>query len=161
MANPSVAPSPVEKKIKAKWGGALTESGWTAIPNVIIQRQKALGLTPLDLSIILQLLAYWWDAGNLPHPSKKAIAAAIGVDPRTVQKRIAAMEAARFVKRIARRSSTNASSTNLYDFSGLIHAAQPFATEELEEIKLRKNQQQAKLTRKRPRLSVVRGEDTK
>ena len=106
--------------------------------------------------IILQLLAYWWEPGNLPHPSKATIAAAIGVNPRTVQKRIAAMETAKFIKRIERRTTRSGSATNLYDFSGLIAAAQPFAKEELQEIEQRKKDKAAKLERKRPRLAVVK-----
>ena len=112
--------APTDRKIGQRWGPELTSSGWTAIPNVIVQRQKALGLTPLDVNILLQLLAYWWEPDNLPHPSKGTIAASIGVHPRTVQKRIAGMEAAKFIKRIERKSSLNGGLTNKYDFSGLI-----------------------------------------
>jgi DNA-binding transcriptional regulator YhcF (GntR family) len=150
----TLKPVAKDRKIEQKWGPDLAASGWTGIPNVLFQRQKALGLTPLDVNIILQLAAYWWEPSNLPHPSKKSIAAAIGVDPRTVQKRVAAMEAAKFIKRIERRTSRG-SRTNLYDFSGLIAAAQPFAKEELEEIVRRKKEKAEKLERKRPRLSVV------
>lgn len=145
-----------DRKIEQKWGPALTQTGWTAIPNVIVQRQKALGLTPLDVNILLQLLAYWWEPKNLPHPSKQTIADAIGVHARTVQKRIAAMETAKFIKRIERRTSRNGSSTNRYDFSGLIAAAQPFALEELQDIEARKKAKTEKLGRKRPRLAVVK-----
>ena len=55
-------PASTDRKIAQKWGAALAGAGWTAMPNVIIKRQKALGLTPLDVNIILQLLTYWWGA---------------------------------------------------------------------------------------------------
>jgi DNA-binding transcriptional regulator YhcF (GntR family) len=151
-------PAPVERKIARKWGNDLTNAGWTAIPSVIIRRQKALGLSPLDVNILLQLLSYWWDPENLPHPSKKSIAQAIGVEPRTVQRRIAAMEHAKFIKRLERRSASDATSTNNYDFSGLIAAAEPFAREELNIIAERKRANDAKLARKRPVLAVVKKE---
>lgn len=93
---------------------------------------------------------------NLPRPSKKTIAAAIGVEPRTVQRRIAAMEKAEFIKRLARSSAANGSNSNLYDFSGLIAAAEPFARR-LQEIEQRKKASTEKLARKRPRLAVVNG----
>jgi len=149
--------APTDRKIGQRWGPELTSSGWTAIPNVIVQRQKALGLTPLDVNILLQLLAYWWEPDNLPHPSKGTIAASIGVHPRTVQKSIAGMEAAKFIKRIERKSSLNGGLTNKYDFSGLITAATPFAIEELQEIENRKKAKAEKLTRKKPKLSIVEG----
>lgn len=145
----------VERGIAKKWGRKLTSAGWTAMPNVIFQRQKALGLSPLDVNILLQLIAFWWEPGNLPHPSKKTIADAIGVTSRTVQKRIAAMETAKFIKRIPRRSSLNGSNSNQYDFSGLIAAATPFAEEELQEIEQRKKDKADKLARKKPKLAVV------
>jgi len=146
-----------DQKIAQRWGPDLAGAGWTAIPNVIVKRQKALGLTPLDINIILQLLTYWWEPHNLPRPSKKTIAAAIGVQPRTVQRRIAAMEKAKFIGRLARRGSTSGSSPNQYDFSGLIEAARPFAQEELQEIEQRKKSAIEKLARKKPRLAVVKG----
>lgn len=146
-----------DRKIAQKWGPILTGPGWAAIPNVIIRRQKALGLTPLDINIIMQLLTYWWEPENLPRPSKKTIAAAIGVEPRTVQRRIAAMEKAKFIKRLPRSSAASGSNPNLYDFSGLIVAAEPFAREELLEIDQRKKASAEKLARKRPRLAVVNG----
>ena len=149
--------TPVDRKIAQRWGPELTSSGWTAIPNVIIQRQKALGLSPLDVNILLQLLAYWWEPDNLPHPSKGTIAAAIGVHSRTVQKRIAGMEAAKFIKRIGRQTSLNGGLPNKYDFSGLIDAAKPFAIEELQEIETRKKAKAEKLARKKPKLSIVEG----
>ena len=156
-ANSTAKPVDVTRKIEKRWGPALTASGWTAIPNVIFRRQNAFGLSPLDLNIILQLAAYWWEPGNLPRPSKSTIAMAIGVTPRTVQKRIAAMEAAGFLKRVERRTSRNGSAPNQYDFAGLIAAAQPFALEELQEIARRKKEKAEKQARKRPRLSVVKG----
>jgi len=153
---PAKQPATVDRKIEKRWGHDLTAAGWTAIPNVIIQRQKALGLTPLDVNILLQLLAYWWEPKNLPHMSKKTIAAAIDVHPRTIQKRIAAMEKAKFISSIERKSVLNGSNSNMYDFSGLIAAANPFAIEELQEIEQRKKAKEAKLARKKPQLAVVK-----
>ncbi len=73
------------------------------------------------------------------------------------QRRIAAMEKAKFIKRLPRTSTANGSNPNLYDFSGLITAAEPFAREELQEIEQRKKASAEKLARKRPRLAVVNG----
>ncbi len=48
--------------------------------------RRRFGLTPLDINIIVLLLTYWWEPGNLSRPSKKTIAAVIAVEPRTVQR---------------------------------------------------------------------------
>jgi hypothetical protein len=41
-----------------KWSKPLMAPGWMSMPNMIIERQHALGLGPLDLNIILQLGTY-------------------------------------------------------------------------------------------------------
>jgi predicted transcriptional regulator len=106
-----------------KWTKPLMEAGWTLLPNVIIERQRALGIDALDVNILLHLASYWWTPDNKPHPGKKAIATAIGVDARTVQKRIAALEAAGLIRREERRISGQGSKTNVYHFDGLIKRA--------------------------------------
>ena len=143
-----------------KWSKTLMDAGWTAFPSVIIERQKALGLDATDVNILLHLASYWWTKDNKPHPSKKTIAEALGVTPRTVQRRIAEMEKARFIYREERRIPGKGSRTNRYHFDGLIKAARPFAKEKLEERTRREQEDKARPGRKgRPRLRVVSGED--
>ncbi len=83
-------------------------------------------------------MSYWWTAENKPYPSKASIAAAIGVQPRTVQRRIAALEHAGLIHREERRTSKNGSDTNRYHLDGLIEAVKPYALEKLEVRKQRK-----------------------
>lgn len=160
MAKPlgnSKASTPTKSEIDKKWGKSLTAAGWTAIPNVIFERQAALGLTPMDLSIILHLSGFWWRAGDDPYPSKSTLAAAIGVHPRTVQRRIAALETAGFIKRIDRKAKNGGSLSNRYSLDGLIKAAMPFADEHLAERKKRQDDKRARSKRKKPDLSLVKG----
>lgn len=35
------------------------KAGWTALPNVIFERQRALGLDAIDVNIILHIASYW------------------------------------------------------------------------------------------------------
>src|SRR5262245_14645826 len=112
---------------EAKWTAALMRAGWTVIPNIIFERQQALGLGPIDINILLHIVSYWWEPHNKPHPSKTAIASAIGVDPRTVQRHIAALERGGLIRREQRRTSRTGSKTNIYHLDGLIAAATPYA----------------------------------
>jgi len=114
-----------------KWSKTLMDAGWTVIPNVIIERQQALGLSSLDINILMHLATYWWKADEKPYPSKKTIATAIGVTPRTVQRRIAALEAGGLIHREERRIKGHGSKTNIYHLDGLIKEAQPFAQEKI------------------------------
>jgi hypothetical protein len=117
-----------EGTIEERWGKDLTGSGWTAIPNALFVYSQDLGLTSLDIVIILHLAKFWWRKGNDPHPSKKTLAAMIGVNPRTIQRAIAKLEDKQYIKRTERKSASHGGNTsNSYSFTGLIKAAKPFA----------------------------------
>lgn len=117
-----------EGSIEERWGKDLTGSGWTAIPNALFVYSQDLGLTSLDIVIILHLAKFWWRKGNDPHPSKKTLAAMIGVNPRTIQRAIAKLEDKQYIKRTERKSASHGGNTsNSYSFTGLIKAAKPFA----------------------------------
>jgi len=132
MAKSAAAETENLKVNEKKWTKLLMEAGWTVVPNVFIERQMALGLDRLDMNILMHLFSYWWHPDNKPHPSKKTIASAIGVDPRTVQRRIARMEKDGLITREQRRISNVGSKTNIYHFDGLIREAKPFAREMIE-----------------------------
>jgi predicted transcriptional regulator len=143
---------------EAKWSKPLMTAGWNALPSVIIEKQEALGLDAIDMNIILHLSNYWWRRDNLPHPSVGTIANAIGVKPRTVQKRIAALHAVGLLTRTERRYPGQGSKTNLYSFEGLIKAALPHAEEKLAAIAERDKQNRERLARKRPKLTIVKND---
>lgn len=142
------------KTNEKKWTKPVMAAGWNVIPNIIIEKQEALGLDAIDMNIVVHLSHYWWHPDNLPHPSVATIAKAIGVKPRTVQKHIKGLEDAGLVKRNERRHTKSGSATNLYDLSGLIKAAKPYAEEKVKEIENAKAVKSARLARKKPRLVV-------
>ena len=139
-----------------KWSPVLMEAGWTVIPSIILEKQHAIGLDAIDVNILLQLARHWWYAENPPYPSKASIAKCLGVDPSTVRRHIAKMEAADFIHREARYDRKfGGQESNIYHFDGLITAAKTFAEEA---INLRDQQQQEQAERrsrkKRPTLVV-------
>lgn len=117
----------------AKWTKTLAEAGWTSFPNVIFEPQQALRLDPIDINILLHLVGNWWIPGSNPYRSKKTLAAAIGIHPRTVQKHIAEMERRGYIKRVYRKAGVGDNLPNEYDLSGLIEKAKPFAEEKIQE----------------------------
>ncbi|WP_328732293.1 helix-turn-helix domain-containing protein [Vreelandella azerica] len=129
-----------------KWGKPTRDAGWTSIPNILIYRQKTLGLDSLDLNILLHLMTYWWQNEQKPYPSKATLAKSIGVTSGTIQKRIRAMEAGGLIKRIQRRRENNRSDTNEYDLSPLRDALVPHAEEELRERKKKHTERQKRKT---------------
>ena len=148
--------SPELRTNEKKWGKPLMEAGWTLLPNAVLVRQAALGLTSTDMNILLHLMAYWWKEAELPHPSKVTLAKSIGVTARTVQRRIASLERSGFIKRVPRKGPHRGTQTNLYDFSGLIKAATPYAKEMLEERAEKAKEQAKRAARKgRPNLRLI------
>lgn len=144
------------KRNEKKWTPTLMAAGWTVIPSVILERQQALGLDPIDVNILLQLARYWWYEDNPPHPSKKAIAECIGRSASTVRRRIAEMEAGGLIKRVPRFDKKYGQQSNMYLFDGLIKGAIPLAQEVIEDREKRKNENAARRTRKKPKLKVVK-----
>lgn len=146
------------RRNEEKWTPALMDAGWTVIPSIILERQQALGLDPVDVNILLQLARYWWFKENPPHPSKRAIAECIGKSESTVQKRIAAMERDGLLQRVPRFDPKYGQRSNEYHFDGLIKEAKPFAEEAIEERKKRQKENADRRTRKLPKLRVVKGQ---
>jgi DNA-binding MarR family transcriptional regulator len=123
--------SGTEKVLEAKWGKTLIAAGFTALPDVIFQSQKALKLKPLDVLILLHLASYWWKPNENPWPAKGTIADAIDVDPRTVQRSIKKMEELGYIKRIARKAKAGDNLSNEYDLRGLTKVAKKHAEEKI------------------------------
>lgn len=142
------------KQNERKWTKTVMDAGWNAFPSIIIERQAALGLDPVDINIILHLTQYWWFADNLPHPSVATIAKALRVSERTVIRRITALEKAGLMERNERRKTPYGSMTNLYSFNGLIREITPHAIEKAAEIAAATKAKADRLARKKPRLVV-------
>jgi DNA-binding MarR family transcriptional regulator len=143
-----------QQKVKInveKWGRPLIEAGWTLVPSTLIERQRKLGLDPLDFNILLHLMSYWWEPENKPRPSKQTIAAAVGRDARTVQRRIASLEKQGLIRREARNGAGRGTQTNRYHFDGLIKAATELAEETLAERKAKREK-----TGRMKRLHIVK-----
>lgn len=149
------------RKNEVKWSKPVLDAGWNAFPSIIIEKQEALGLDAIDMNIVLHLSNYWWTRDNLPHPSVGSIAKAIGVKPRTVQKRIKALCELGLMTRQERRQTKTGSTTNLYGFQGLIEKVTPFAKEKRQQIEKRQKDEAERLARKKakPKLELVASGD--
>lgn len=143
------------KVIEKRWSAPLTKAGWTALPNTILDKQKVLGLRPIDLNILMQIAKHWWQADSAPFPSVETIAAAIGVTTRTVQRRITRMEKAQLIERNQRYYARGGQKSNAYTFNGLIAKCAPFAEEAVAERVRRKSNDRAHVRRRRP-LALVK-----
>ncbi|WP_183514874.1 helix-turn-helix domain-containing protein [Methylobacterium brachythecii] len=109
-------PSSVERI----WGKSVTRHGYAGVPSILIRAQKRLGLSPIQLNIVIQLLDYWHDPARKPFPPKKELAERIGVTPKTVQNNIRELEKAGLITRHIRRTSSGDYNSNIYDLNPLV-----------------------------------------
>lgn len=151
------ASTEIARRNEKKWGKEVMSAGWLAVPSVLLQRQQAFGLDPLDLNVLLQIADHWWEPENHPYPSKKSLAQRIHVDPRTIQRRITRLVKDGLLERIERRDRQHGGNkTNVYRLTPLIAKMKPFALELLEERESRKRQKAERQGRKRPVLQLLR-----
>lgn len=143
------------KVIEKRWSKPLTKAGWTALPNIILDKQAALELEPIDVNILMQIAKHWWQADSAPFPAIETLADAIGVTSRTIQRRIAKMEKAQLIERNTRYYTRGGQRSNAYTFKGLIARCTPFAEEAIAERERRKTKERARIRRKQP-LTVVK-----
>src|SRR5438105_3429983 len=128
MGQPALARNTQQdlKENEKKWTKPLMASGWTLFPSVILLYQRQLKLDATDFNILMHIVQHWWYAERQPYPSKRHIAEAMNRTPRTVQRRIEAMEKRGLLKRVARKHHLRGSDTNVYDLTGLINQLMPY-----------------------------------
>jgi hypothetical protein len=138
------------KRNEKKWTKTLMDAGYTVFPYVILDRQDAIGLSAVEVNLIMQLANLWWKPESLPFPSKAMLAKRMGCSPKTVQRAFARLEEVKFIARKSRYSGTGAQLSNHYDFTGLINAAIPYAKEEKERREGRRAEDAKRGNRKKP-----------
>lgn len=156
-------PKEQEKQLREnekKWSKTLMESGFTVFPSVILERQKALGLTPLEVNILLFLCTFWWTKDGRPRPAIGTIAEAVGRSPRHVTRVISGLVDLGLIERHQRSYKETGNLTNEYSFDGLIKEVMPYAKEKIEESKAKEAAKKAKTAKKgKPKLRVVKDGD--
>ena len=111
------------------WGKAVYACGYVAVPSILIQAQRRLGLSPTQLNIIVQLLDYWREPSRKPFPPKKDLAKRIGVTEKTIQNNIRDLEKAGLIRREIRKTAVGDYNTNIYHLDGLVSKVQELEPE--------------------------------
>jgi AraC-like DNA-binding protein len=71
--------------LEKKWGKAV-DSGFVAIPNVLLTNYHELNITPTEFVVMLNIMLHWWSVENKPFPRVSTIARRLGTSSRTVQR---------------------------------------------------------------------------
>lgn len=140
-----VIPLPVAKREKRraedKFGPAVMKHGYTMLPNLLMQAQGALKISPPQFNVLIQLIQHWWDADKDPHPAKDTIARRMGLSGRQVQRYLTELEDGGFIKRIERFSGRKAQTSNGYSLDGLVAKLEKIEPDFRKVAELRKQRQ--------------------
>jgi hypothetical protein len=120
------------------WGKTVHRHGYAGIPSILIQLQRRIGLNPIQMNIIVQLLDYWFEPTRKPFPSKRELANRIGVTDKTIQNNIRALEKAGLIQREMRRTAAGDWNSNIYHLDGLVAKVQALEPEFAAEKKKRR-----------------------
>jgi len=103
-----------------KWGKAVLGLGFCVIPSLLLRGQARLGISPVQLVILLHIIDHWWYAEQLPFPSKASIASRCNLSPRQVQRYLTELEDRGYIKRVDRFVDHKGQQSNYYDLTGLV-----------------------------------------
>ena len=93
--------------------------GFTILPNLLLEAQAHLKISPTAFNVLLHLVMHWWDAHEAPHPAIKTIARRMNKSPRSLFRYFDELEDAALIQREARFRGQKAQTTSAYVLTGL------------------------------------------
>lgn len=109
--------------ISDKWGEAVAKRGFAQTPNYLLYINQFIDedkkLNPLELLLLVQIAATWWQKDELPFPSVKTLATRCGASERQVLRALSKLEGLELIKRVKRRDNGLIAS-NAYDLQPLV-----------------------------------------
>ena len=116
----SIPISPKDRRrAEDKYGKAVMSHGFIILPNLLLEAQAHLGISPTAFNVLLHLVMHWWDASEAPHPAIKTIARRMRKSPRSLFRYFDELEEAKLIQREARYRGLNAQTSSAYVLSGL------------------------------------------
>ncbi len=100
--------------VYAKYGEA-SVAGFQAVPDLLLKNQAALGLSPTDLVVLLNVLMHWWYPSKKPFPRSTTISKRMGITPRTVQRSTNQLEELGLLMRVKQGDRTYLDPTPLVE----------------------------------------------
>lgn len=114
----------LENRSTAKWGEA--GRSFQLLPDILLKRQAALGLSATDMLVLINITMHWWYAAQRPFPRTTTIAKRMGVDARTVQRSLKKMGDAGLITREIELDE-NGDERTVCDLSGLVERLEHYA----------------------------------
>lgn len=109
-----------EREAEKKWGVAVMDLGYSQVPSLIFRAQARLGLSAVQLALLLHLVDYWWKHSQMPFPNKATLAQRMNLSPRQIQRYLTELETANFIDREERFAGHRGQQSNIYHLDGLV-----------------------------------------
>jgi predicted transcriptional regulator len=123
--------------MQKKWRAA-GETGFVAVPNVLLTYFHQMDVTPTEFVVLLNLMSHWWSAENRPFPRVATIARRMDTTPRTVQRALNKLRERGLIswRRVQVRNgkivNKDGVRRRLYDLAPLVDFADRVASDRLE-----------------------------
>jgi hypothetical protein len=127
--------------LRKRWRAA-ADTGFVAVPNVLLTYFRTLNVTPTEFVVLLNLLAHWWSTDARPYPRVSTIARRMETSPRTVQRALNRLRALGLIdwqrvqvkdgKIVPGARSGEGVRRRLYDLAPLVDVADRLAKDRLE-----------------------------
>lgn len=95
-----------KSKFIDKWTKEIQAHGFTELPNLLIEFQGELKITPTEMCVLIAILKFQWDKKH-PFPSVGTISKYIGKSPLTVTRCITSLDNKNLLQRVERSGRTN------------------------------------------------------
>jgi predicted transcriptional regulator len=113
-----------------RWGRAMA-GGYQVVPNQLFRLQNTLGLSSIQVVILLNLSMHWWRKKDLPFITPYHIAKRMGVSRRTIERQLRQLCDIGLVqkRRLDEVEAINGNPRVGYDLSGLISVLEEMPVE--------------------------------
>lgn len=101
----------------AKWKEA-AKAGFQMLPDLLLKKQRVLGLSPTDLVVLINVTMHWW-YDQKPFPRAAVIASRMGVERRTVQRSMKRLGELGLIRKEVENKGTKRERT-VSDLTGLV-----------------------------------------
>ena len=109
-----------KRRAEAKYGKPVMSHGYTVLPNLLLQAQAKLQISPTAFNVLLHLVMHWWDADEAPHPSIALVARRMNKSPRSLFRYFDELEGAELIQREHRFRGKKQQTSSAYVLSGLV-----------------------------------------
>lgn len=86
--------------------GEAAKAGFQVVPDVLLKNQEKLGISHVEMVVLLNILMHWWTPGQNPYPRASTIAKRMKSSHRTVQRAIAALEDKLILRKVELQGKT-------------------------------------------------------